>query len=224
MALIPCPECQKSISDQSNSCPQCGFPLSKLNLRSNQNIKNEVSWVKPPPKDGVKKDSPFNGLMVFIVVIIITFIILAKCSGTDLPTASDVSSIYDSAKADTQYNEIRSDDSSSLVSLENVDLETTAQKMINTYANNEVRADAIYKDKIIKVTGIVSSIDSDFGDEADVLLGDGSEYTFNYVHASGDVNFHNQAINLQKGQKVTLLCKGAGEVIGSPFLHECKFL
>jgi hypothetical protein len=223
MALIACPECQKSISDQSISCPQCGFPMSKLNLQINQNNKNEVSWVKQP-KDGVKKDSPFSGLIVFIVVIIITFIILAKCSGTDLPTASDVSSIYESAKADTKYNETRSDDSSSFVSLENVDLETTAQEMIHTYENNEVQADAIYKDKIIKVTGIVSSINSDFGDEADVLLGDGSEYSFNDVHASGDVNFHNQAINLQKGQKVTLLCKGAGEVIGSPFLHECKFL
>lgn len=27
MALINCPECNKSISDQSNSCPGCGYPL-----------------------------------------------------------------------------------------------------------------------------------------------------------------------------------------------------
>ena len=28
MALIPCPECLKSISDKAYSCPQCGFPLA----------------------------------------------------------------------------------------------------------------------------------------------------------------------------------------------------
>lgn len=27
MALIDCPECMKSISDQANACPQCGFPI-----------------------------------------------------------------------------------------------------------------------------------------------------------------------------------------------------
>jgi hypothetical protein len=28
MALIRCPECQRSISDKASSCPHCGFPLS----------------------------------------------------------------------------------------------------------------------------------------------------------------------------------------------------
>lgn len=27
MALINCPECSKQISDQSNSCPHCGYPM-----------------------------------------------------------------------------------------------------------------------------------------------------------------------------------------------------
>ena len=29
MALITCPECGKSVSDQAQSCPHCGFPLKK---------------------------------------------------------------------------------------------------------------------------------------------------------------------------------------------------
>lgn len=29
MALINCPECQKQISDQAQSCPQCGYPLAR---------------------------------------------------------------------------------------------------------------------------------------------------------------------------------------------------
>ena len=29
MSLIKCPECNREISDQANSCPYCGFPISK---------------------------------------------------------------------------------------------------------------------------------------------------------------------------------------------------
>ena len=29
MALIPCPECGKMISNQAPSCPACGFPISQ---------------------------------------------------------------------------------------------------------------------------------------------------------------------------------------------------
>ena len=29
MALINCPECKREISDMAESCPQCGFPITK---------------------------------------------------------------------------------------------------------------------------------------------------------------------------------------------------
>ncbi len=29
MALIPCPECDKKVSDRARSCPQCGFPVAE---------------------------------------------------------------------------------------------------------------------------------------------------------------------------------------------------
>ncbi len=31
MALIECPECSNNVSDQSLSCPNCGFPTSRIN-------------------------------------------------------------------------------------------------------------------------------------------------------------------------------------------------
>ena len=43
------------------------------------------------------------------------------------------------------------------------------------------------------------------------------------VMASGDNNFHNKAIELKKGQKITLICKGDGEIVGSPQLSNCIF-
>lgn len=30
MALISCPECEKSISDQADNCPLCGYPIRKI--------------------------------------------------------------------------------------------------------------------------------------------------------------------------------------------------
>ena len=29
MALIPCPECDKQVSDRARSCPHCGFPVAE---------------------------------------------------------------------------------------------------------------------------------------------------------------------------------------------------
>lgn len=30
MALIPCPECNKEISDKAKSCPNCGYPFCRF--------------------------------------------------------------------------------------------------------------------------------------------------------------------------------------------------
>ena len=29
MTLIPCPECDKQVSDRARSCPHCGFPVAE---------------------------------------------------------------------------------------------------------------------------------------------------------------------------------------------------
>lgn len=38
MALINCPECRRRISDMAETCPGCGFPLSKMSDYSNAEI------------------------------------------------------------------------------------------------------------------------------------------------------------------------------------------
>lgn len=42
MALINCPECRKQVSDQSTSCPSCGYPIK-------QNTVSPVPSPFPPP-------------------------------------------------------------------------------------------------------------------------------------------------------------------------------
>ena len=40
MALIPCPECKREISDRAESCPHCGCPISKQPPRQVQTTEN----------------------------------------------------------------------------------------------------------------------------------------------------------------------------------------
>lgn len=45
MALIPCPECQKQISDKSEVCIHCGYPIEE------NKIKNNICTINGKPYD-----------------------------------------------------------------------------------------------------------------------------------------------------------------------------
>lgn len=86
----------------------------------------------------------------------------------------------------------------------------------SAYGENEIKGDKLYKGKWLKVTGEVQSIDSGIGDEPTVRLrGKGLGVMANDISKD-------QAADLKKGQTVTLICKGGGEIIGSPVLNDCS--
>lgn len=187
MALISCPECSRQISDQSVSCPNCGYPINQFRP-------------EPSPTNNKPKDKP-AGLLSLIICLGLFLFLLSLCSGE----TSDVPQRQDQKKPV-------------------IDLETKASTMINTYEANEVRADAIYKGKTLKVTGTVHSINSDFSNTAILVLAPkGDIYALNGVRASGDANFHNAVISLNKGTTITIICIGDGEIMGSPLLKDCRF-
>ncbi len=76
MALISCPECSKSVSDQSVSCPNCGFPTPKsetLNShvppplpQMNYNNSNSLAGNRKR-----QKNSGCSGATIFLIIIII---------------------------------------------------------------------------------------------------------------------------------------------------------
>ncbi len=45
MALIKCPECQKEISDKSEKCIHCGFPLQKTNMCIVNGQEKDLSFI-----------------------------------------------------------------------------------------------------------------------------------------------------------------------------------
>ena len=95
----------------------------------------------------------------------------------------------------------------------------TSQQLFNAYDNNEMSADKQYKDKLLLIEGTVASIDSGLTDNAQVQLATSND--FMSVTATGDEAFDNAAASLSKGQTISVLCRGEGEVIGSPMVGDC---
>jgi hypothetical protein len=100
-------------------------------------------------------------------------------------------------------------------------ISVSAVDLARAYERNEAAADAAYKGRLLRVTGVVASIDKDLFDNTVVQL-DGVN-TFLGVAAELEESEEEQAIALRKGQTVTVLCRGDSEVIGAPMLDECTF-
>jgi hypothetical protein len=97
-------------------------------------------------------------------------------------------------------------------------LPVTARQLFRDYRRNEVSADAKYKDKILAVTGTVGSINKGFTQQAYLVLSTGD---FMSVNANLEDSETAKAARLSIGESVTVVCTGAGMVIGSPILHDC---
>ena len=144
-------------------------------------------------------------ILIGIVVAFIVLIIIGALMGEDTSTTDTNNTVDTSAAIEN-----------------NAPVETvavTARELFSAYESNEVAADKQFKGKMLEVTGTISSIDSGFGDGAIVQLSTGND--FQSVSAQGDDSFTDVAATLSKGQQVTMICKGDGEVIGSPMLGDC---
>ena len=102
------------------------------------------------------------------------------------------------------------------------ELNISATELINAYKENEVKADKMYKGKIVEVNGIVDGIDSDIEDKAVVRLSDGDEFSIYTVSCFIDNDNQDKACELKKGQNVTIVGIANGEVIGEPSIKDCK--
>ena len=102
------------------------------------------------------------------------------------------------------------------------ELNISATELINAYKENEVKADKMYKGKIVEVNGIVDGIDSGIDDKAIVRLSDGDEFSFDNVQCCIDDENQDKACELKKGENVTIIGKEDGEIAGTPFIKDCK--
>ena len=102
------------------------------------------------------------------------------------------------------------------------ELNISATELINAYKENEIKADKMYKGKIVEVNGIVDGINSGIDDKAIVILSDGDEFSFDNVQCCIDNDNQDKACELEKGQNVTIVGRADGEIAGTPFIKDCK--
>ena len=102
------------------------------------------------------------------------------------------------------------------------ELNISASELINAYKENEVKADKIYKGRIVEVNGIVDKIDSDISDKAVIRLSDGDEFSFYNISCYIDNDNQDKACELKKGQNVTIVGVADGEIVGEPSIKDCK--
>lgn len=218
MTLKKCPECGKEVSSSAKVCPNCGKKLKK---------------------------SLFTKIILWIVGIFVGLTVIGAFLGDDKHEGG-TSSV---ATTKTSANELEiqitkalmsEDKQSALSSGENISASiigdylnkkfsqpksVSGLKLAQDYDKNEVKADAEYKEKWLLVNGTVASIDKTLG-ESHISLQGFNPFLSTTAFFKGSrlkAEEINQKLgNLNKGQKVLLLCKGAGKAV-TPTLRDCRF-
>ncbi|HHX61965.1 MAG TPA: hypothetical protein GX707_14845 [Epulopiscium sp.] len=87
----------------------------------------------------------------------------------------------------------------------------SAEELLKAYDENEVKADNLYKDKTLEVTGIVKSIGKDIFDEVYITLGNDDDFAIISVQCYfKDKDEIDKVAELKEGDEVTVIgiCEG----------------
>jgi hypothetical protein len=98
-------------------------------------------------------------------------------------------------------------------------IEVSATDLWSAYASDAAGADRTYRDHSLGVTGVVRSIERNYGGEMVVRLGAGD--AFDTVNATLATRKDPALAGLAKGRTVSLLCVGRGALMGAPVLASC---
>lgn len=224
MALIECKECSKQVSDSAAACPNGGAPVATAYARQ-----------PVPPIIGRKVDFGF-ALGIFFLPWIFGWFLLGKGYSPKArvlgigwlavtayiflavrdPAPPSISTSSAPSKPVVSQQETQA---SRLASLSTF----TAAQLTTAYDRNTVAADQQFKGKQFKVTGVVSSINTDFRGRPYVTMQGGvnqfMEPQFSFEDAKDPA-----IARLQKGSKVTLACTGKGDIAKTPMSEDCEFV
>ncbi len=103
-----------------------------------------------------------------------------------------------------------------------VALEVTATKLIADYKANEISADSTYKDKQVKVTGVVGSIAKDILDNPYVTLTDETQYGIESVQCYFSKADQANLANVTKDTRITLQGRVSGKSLTNVLVKECS--
>ena len=99
----------------------------------------------------------------------------------------------------------------------------TAKELKSAMASNEAKTAHVWKSAgCASVSGVVSSIGSDFMDNPFVTIGSGGKYEFLSIVHCNPKN-PTDAFNLSKGQRITVRGDTGGEMMGTLTMDNCEW-
>lgn len=99
-------------------------------------------------------------------------------------------------------------------------IEVTAQELFAAYEEDEVAADALYKDNLLKVTGVIYDVGTDYIFEApEVMISGGGEDEARGIDCIFDTRYESQVAKLERGQTVAVLGICADYLLNVLLLH-----
>lgn len=201
MALINCPDCASEVSDAAPACPRCGRPIAASITAP------AVDAQRAEKIAAANRATTLRGKIALAAIVVIGGL---AWLGSNSPKI-DATGSDNQAPPDAQQS----------APTPEVAIETTPDQLKTAYDTNEVAADNIFKGKIIRIVGTVSSIDKDFTDDVVVQLATSDQFT--HVGATMDDSEKGAAAALRKGQKVSVECQRIMRVLDTPVASKCRF-
>lgn len=166
-----------------------------------------------PAAYGPTRSSNGDGDAAKIILMVFGGLALAGV-GTCAVCSLAVGHAVDAAEA---QEEVAATTASECASAEAVPWSSLAKRL----DDNEAKVVAEWKSSCVKVRGVVQSISSGYDDEATVVIGNGDEFSFHNLHC--EPKEHERALELKKGQRITVWGTGGDELLGSLILDHCDW-
>lgn len=151
-------------------------------------------------KENTGKKPWYKRWWIWVIVVVIV-VAIASSGGSNSDTNVTPSSTVSS----------ESSEANEPAATEQTPLAVSAQDLLDAYENNEVSADAQYKDKLLSVTGVISDIGVVL-DQTYVCINGGGDFDFLSVqcYVPDETEISEKVAALSKGETVTITgtCSG----------------
>jgi TonB family protein len=219
MALIECDECGTTVSSKAPACPKCGNPIAQASVAAYRPAITEPAPV-PPRAKRIGVERVMIGVVIGLIGVFILISALTGGSSESAPSQAAGSSTSGSTSAGSSTTHNAPAAQAATYTPPPAPpkvIEISAPQLFVEYKANEVLADTKYKGQWLYVSGMVGEIGKDFTDDPYVnLLTSDNEYET--VRANFAKSSVAQLAQLHKGDRISVMCRGKGMLIGSPIL------
>lgn len=135
--------------------------------------------------DSAAKKAPKRRKWPYIIGAILLFFIIAGISGSDSKRSASNAQAPSAAPPAAHHS-------------------LNAGELIDAYQQNEIAADKKFKNKLVRVSGVIEDIGKDILDQAYVAVGTGKQFEIRSVQCFFSKRDEDKLSALRKGQKVTI--------------------